>query len=109
MQRAIFTQISSFSLNGTAQLSIAPAVNDSFGGEISGRSTSQLVYSSSFASVTRDFQKRATMQLPSVNCDNCSMSISVSQLSYYTTPTLTGASVVRLRCRMHFGHHAFQP
>jgi hypothetical protein len=78
MQRASITRLDTSLLTGTVSVFIAPTLSDSYGGENTGRSAGSTIYSSSFASVVRDFQNKVTMQIPSALCDNCSLSVPVS-------------------------------
>jgi hypothetical protein len=76
VQRTIFTQVVSSTVNGTISLLVSSDMNDYFGGINPGRASGTLYYRPSFSNVTRDFQNKASMSLPaSSSCDNCSMTI----------------------------------
>ena len=82
MQRASFVQTVEVSIPGTTNLPVLTTIalnNTGWAGEVTGRSHSDVAFRTGFSQVTREFQAKAPIQIPEVNCDNCLVTVEVSR------------------------------
>lgn len=77
MQRASYVQIIDVLRNGTADLQIKHNISDTWGGTIGGRSTTNVMFTSEFAQVVRDFQAKTPIHIEGASCDNCTLTVKV--------------------------------
>ncbi|KAL0471781.1 hypothetical protein QR685DRAFT_570523 [Neurospora intermedia] len=75
MQRASFVQIVDVSHNGTVDLQVKHNISDTWGGTVDGRDTRNVLFTSEFAQVTRDFQAKAPIQIEGASCENCTLTV----------------------------------
>ncbi|KAK3486181.1 uncharacterized protein B0T23DRAFT_326003 [Neurospora hispaniola] len=75
MQRASFVQIVDVSHNGTVDLQVKHDISDTWGGTVDGRDTRNVMFTSEFAQVTRDFQAKAPIHIEGASCENCTLTV----------------------------------
>ncbi|EGO59609.1 hypothetical protein NEUTE1DRAFT_79876 [Neurospora tetrasperma FGSC 2508] len=75
MQRASFVQIVDLSRNGTVDLQVKHNISDTWGGTVDGRDTRNVMFTSEFAQVTRDFQAKAPIHIKGASCENCTLTV----------------------------------
>lgn len=81
MQRASYVQIVDVSRNGTVDLQVEHNISDTRGGTVDGRNTRNVMFTSEFAQVTRDFQAKTPIHIEGASCENCTLTVKVTSIS----------------------------